>query len=130
MGEPAGWHDEETSDAPSAASGSVSASLRDERLWRKVAKLRRLQAEIAGDVLREMQSGSFTDDGHATAKAWIAAVLNCSNDEAIDWVRLAKAQRDMPATAAAFADGALGVCQVREIARVFRNPRCRERIAD
>jgi hypothetical protein len=125
MGEPAAPHDFDDE-----SSSVVPASLRDARLRRTLREIQRLQANLAADLLRDIDTGTFRDDGHLSAKTWIAAVFNCDDAEATEWVRLARAQRQLPETAEAFRTGRIGLSQLRAIAKVFRNPRCRQRITD
>ncbi len=56
-------------------------------------------------------------DGARTAAAWIATQTRCPEGEARRWVRLGRAVRAMPATAAAWLAGRIGTAHVEKLTR-------------
>ena len=86
---------------------------------------RRLDAARAELVAAVDRSGVFRDDRHASAKVMVRHVAKMANPTAARRARVAKALRDLPAVAAAWAGGEVGSDQVARIARVHANVRVR-----
>lgn len=81
----------------------------------------RLLAEIE-------RSGVHAADGHASAKVMVRHHANLSTREASRRAACAKALRSLPTVEDAFADGAIGRCQVERIAHAHANPRARSAV--
>ena len=89
------------------------------------AMIRRLQVCRAEMIQVVASSGSFVDDGHRSAHAWVAAVLNTSPASASRLVRTAHVLAEVPALADAHRAGTVGSDQVDEFRRLHANPACR-----
>lgn len=75
------------------------------------------------------RSGVHKGDGHASAKVMVRHGANLSRAEALRRQRAVRMGRDLPAVAAAHAEGRLGVPQVERIARVHANSRVADELA-
>ncbi|MCU1395197.1 MAG: hypothetical protein JWM34_3625 [Ilumatobacteraceae bacterium] len=105
---------------------SLSGYRRDEAYLRVEREVRRLQA-LQAAMLAEVESSlSYLDDRHHTAGAWVTAVANCDKRTGNARVRTAKMLALLPVVAAANAAGEIGVDQLRELSRLYANPRARE----
>ena len=95
------------------------------RLETQGRRLRAAQVELLDTISRR---GLHRPDGHASAKVMVRHVANLSTAEASRRAASAKALRDLPTVAAAFAAGRIGACQVERIARTHANPRIRTEV--
>ncbi len=75
------------------------------------------------------RSGVHKGDGHASARVMVRHGANLSKAEALRRQRAVRMGRDLPAVAAAHAEGRLGVPQVERIARVHANSRVADDLA-
>jgi hypothetical protein len=106
--------------------GELRGQDRDDELMRDVMSLRYLQARIAIKIANVAENGSYREDGHRSVRAWYEAVTNSSHEDALADVGVALGLWELPDTAGALFDGLIGMSQVREIVKVFRNPECRK----
>lgn len=88
-------------------------------------RVRSVQVTLVDEIDR---SGAHRVDGHASAKVMVRHVARLSNAEACRRASSAKALRDLPVVAEAFAAGRIGACQVERIARAHANPRVRAQV--
>lgn len=89
---------------------------------------REAEAVIAAAVERCDATMHYVADGHRSVKQWAMAVTNCSPNEARVRRNTARVFALMPKVGAGLRAGTLGVAQVHELARLARNPRCREHL--
>ena len=83
-----------------------------------------LSTVLASLLVRINQADSaraWEQDGATSCAAWLVAHLGIANSTARAWTETASALRELPATAAAFAEGRLSYDQVRTICR-FATP--------
>ncbi len=80
----------------------------------------RLAAQRGRVVARVDASQVWADDGYRSVTAWLAHRGQLSPRRARSEVRLARVRRRLPATAAALADGSIGLDAARAIARAHR----------
>ena len=109
---------------------SLGGSVRDAAFLAVESEIRRLQAlqsAMLGEVDRSL---SFVDDGHASSRAWVQAVTNCSRSTAARRVTEARLLHSMPLLASAAAAGEIGSDQLRQLGDLFRNDRCRSQLSD
>ncbi len=93
-------------------------------------EIRRLQGLQAAMVFEVDRSCSFLDDFHHSASAWFTAVTNSSKATA-KWVTRTGALLELlPMLAAAVSEGRVGPDQVRLLARLHANDRCRPLLPD
>ena len=90
-------------------------------LERASRKLDALKIAIVDTVDR---NGLYAEDGHASAKTWVAFTCRTSGREAHRRVAFAKMFRTLDETACRYRTGEIGQDQVFELSRAFRNPRC------
>jgi hypothetical protein len=83
-------------------------------LAEQIDRLRARQVAIAAEFDSRM---AYTDDGAVNTAAWLAPRARISRSEAHQIVALGRAQRRMPRTAEAVADGSLSVAQARVMSR-------------
>ena len=95
-----------------------------DRLKAMDAQLRSLEAEIAVAIDALHTSKAHLSDRHASSRAMLRAELRWSDAEITHRQRTAKLLADMPAVVEAMGEGAVGVSQVRLLARARANPRC------
>ena len=69
---------------------------------------------------------SYTDDAHASVRSWLSAVTNTGRDTSLQQVRVARMLAGMTAVATAAGEGRVGQDQLRTLARLFANERCRD----
>jgi hypothetical protein len=86
--------------------------------------MRRLEAVAVSIVASADRREVFRDDGHVSVRGWVKASTRVSDRTVTQRVRTARLCTALPECHAALAGGGLGVEQVRELARVFANPRC------
>jgi hypothetical protein len=91
---------------------------------------RRIEAAIVGATDHADRTGHFEADGHRSVGTWLMATTNCSRSEATARSRSARLVRELSDVAAAFLAGRVGVAQVRELARLFANPRSGDQLPD
>jgi hypothetical protein len=96
-------------------------------LERASRKLDALKVAIVDVVDR---NGLYAEDGHSSAKTWIAFTCRTSGREAHRRVAFAKMFRTLDETACRYRAGLIGQDQVSELSRAFRNPRCGHQLAD
>jgi hypothetical protein len=110
------------------ACGDLVADARDAiTVVREVEALARSVRSCQVGLVAEIEGrGLHQADGHASAKVMVRHVANLSEAEAARRARSAKALRDLPAVAEAFAAGRIGGCQVERMARTHANPRVRD----
>ncbi|MEO7397828.1 MAG: hypothetical protein ABIW84_04620, partial [Ilumatobacteraceae bacterium] len=92
---------------------------------RQVRVLTALQASLVAEV---NGSCSFLDDHHHSATAWVQAVTNCSKAAAGQMTRMAAMFGDLSVLAAAATAGEVGPDQIRLLARLHANDRCRPQL--
>jgi len=81
---------------------------------------------LQGEMIRTVATaGSFGDDAHHSAKAWVEAVLNASPATASRLVKTAALFADVPELANAVRAGSVGLDQVEELRKLHGNHRCR-----
>lgn len=71
----------------------------------------------------------WATDGHRSVKNWMAALTGVSPAEAARRCQVLRALRDLDDVRERLRAGELGVCQVRELARLHANPRVRGRLS-
>jgi Domain of unknown function (DUF222) len=86
--------------------------------------IRKLEAVAVSIVASADRRELFREDGHASVRGWVKASVRVSDRTVTQRVRTAKLCTALPQCHAALAGGALGLDQVRELARVHANPRC------
>lgn len=74
--------------------------------------------------------GIYAHDGHTSVQAWVRTLTNISPVEAAARARTMRACRDLELVRSRLAAGELGVEQVRVLARLHANPRCRDQLPD
>jgi Domain of unknown function (DUF222) len=104
----------------------LAAGARDAAVMSVERELRRLLALQAAMITVVEESASFTDDGHRTAMNWWEGVVNTSRGQAVLAVQTARLLADRPAVAEAYNEGRVGTEQVRLLARLHANRRCRD----
>jgi hypothetical protein len=108
----------------------LSGRERDDAMMGVEREIRRLMARRAEMVRRVEVSKSYMDDGHLSARGWLAAVTNSTSESASREVRLGRMLAEMPLLAAAYERGDVGPDQLRVLARLHGNARCRSKMAD
>jgi Domain of unknown function (DUF222) len=96
-------------------------------LERAGRKLDALKVAVVDVVDR---NGLYGEDGHRSAKTWLAFTCRVSTGEAHRRVSFAKMFRTLNETGHRYREGELGTDQVGELARAFRNPRCGHLLGD
>ena len=91
---------------------------------------RRVEAEMALTLTTIEQRRVFLADGHRSMKGYLRATCNWSNPDVAGERRLAQATDGVPGLAQALQAGHIGVSQAAAVARVYRNPRVRDRLVD
>ncbi len=91
---------------------------------------RRIEHAIASVVAEVDRRGAWAIDGHRGVRGWCQATVNWSGAETTHRIRTVQLLSDLDGVAEALAAGAVGVAQVRELARARANPRCGEQLAD
>ncbi|WP_369139792.1 HNH endonuclease signature motif containing protein [Modestobacter versicolor] len=89
-----------------------------ERLGPLLVLQNRIAAEVARTVRQCELTGAAEHDGLKSMAAWLRGHAHLSTAEAARVVRTGRALEHLPATAAAFADGALTAAQVATIAPI------------
>src|SRR6056297_3626705 len=102
----------------------------DERVRSLELLRRRVDAEMALTLATVEQRRLYLADGHRSMKGYLRATCNSSNPDIAAGRRLAKAANGAPGLAEALQTGRIGVAQAAAIARVYRNPRVRDRLID
>ena len=102
----------------------------DERLRGLELLRRRVDAETALTLATVEQRRLYLADGHRSMKGYLRATCNSSNPDIAAGRRLAKAAAGVPGLAEALQSGRIGVAQAAAIARVYRNPRVRDRLVE
>ncbi len=72
----------------------------------------------------------FLADGHRSMKGYLRATCNWSNPDVAGQRRLAHATNGLPGLADALQSGRIGEAQAAAFARVYGNPRVRDRLVD
>ena len=96
-------------------------------LERASRKLDALKVAVVDVVDR---NGLYAEDGHSSAKRWVAFTCRTSGREARRRVAFAKMFRTLDDTACRYRAGQIGQDQVFELSRAFRNPRCGHQLAE
>jgi hypothetical protein len=91
---------------------------------------RKLESAYVAVLDRADDTGRFRIDGHASVRGWAMALTNSSSAETRRRLQTMRALRDLPEAGRHLADGAIGVEQAREIARLHANPRLRQLVID
>ena len=91
---------------------------------------RQLEAAYVAVLDRADETGRFREDGHASVRGWVTALTNSSPVETRRRLQTMRALRDLPEARESLAGGAVGVEQVREIAKLYANPRLRDLVVD
>jgi hypothetical protein len=102
----------------------------DERVRALEMLRRRVEAEMAMTVATVEQRRMYLADGHRSMKGYLRATCNSSNPDVAGQRRLANAADRVPGLAESLQTGRIGVAQADAIARVYRNPRVRDRLID
>ncbi|HUV17679.1 MAG TPA: HNH endonuclease [Ilumatobacteraceae bacterium] len=102
----------------------------DERVRGLELLRRRVESEMALTLATVEQRRLYLADGHRTMKGYLRATCNSSNSDIAAGRRLASAANGVPGLAEALQTGRIGVAQAAAIARVYRNPRVRDRLID
>jgi hypothetical protein len=102
----------------------------DERVRSLELLRRRVDAEMAMTLAMVEQRQVFLADGHRSMKGYLRATCNSSKPDIAAGLRVAKATDGVPGLAAALHTGRIGTAQAAAIARVYRNPRVRDRLVD
>lgn len=89
---------------------------------------RRIEAAMVAATGAAERSGQHLVDGHRTVASWVMATTNCARGEATARARCADLARDVPVIGDAFADGRVGIAQVRELARLAAHPRAGDQL--
>jgi Domain of unknown function (DUF222) len=95
-----------------------------ERVGRKLDALKVAVVDVVD------RNGLYGEDGHRSAKTWLAFTCRVSTGEAHRRVSFAKMFRTLNETGCRYRTGELGTDQVGELARAFRNPRCGHLLGD
>lgn len=91
---------------------------------------RRVEAAMLCVVSAADRMRRFQADGHRNVTSWQQAVVNCARTTAVARTRSARLAQRAPQVAERLAAGAIGVEQVRALARLSANRRCAERLFD
>jgi hypothetical protein len=102
----------------------------DERVRALELLHRRVEAEVALTLATVEQRRLYLADGHRSMKGYLRATCNSSNPDIAAERRLATAANGVPGLADALQSGRIGVAQAAALARVYRNPRVRERLVE
>ena len=90
--------------------------------------IRALEAAAVAVIATADRDGVYAEDGHVSVRGWTKAAVRLSNAEVTHRLRTARLVTALPECGAALATGALGVAQVRELARLHANPRCGDQL--
>lgn len=85
---------------------------------------RRVEAMIAESVGLAERTVAYAEDGHASVTGWVKATCNYSSGETKAVVQSGRLLHAVAEVRHAAHTGAVGVPQLRLLARVFANPRC------
>lgn len=100
-----------------------------ERALVETEQARRIVESVFVDVLDVAdRERVWADDGHRAVRNWMIALTGVSPAEAHRRCQTMRALRDLEELRARLRAGEVGVCQVRELARVHANPRVRTRL--
>jgi hypothetical protein len=89
-----------------------------ERVGRKLDALKVAVVDVVD------RNGLYAEDGHSSAKTWVAFTCRTSGREAHRRVTFAKMFRTLEGTAGRYRAGDIGQDQVFDLSRAFQNPRC------
>jgi Domain of unknown function (DUF222) len=89
-----------------------------ERVGRKLDALKVAVVDVVD------RNGLFAEDGHASAKTWVAFTCRTSGREAHRRIAFARMFRTLDETACRYRAGQIGQDQVFQLSLAFRNPRC------
>jgi hypothetical protein len=102
--------------------------LTDRELAKRLQELeriaRRVEHAIVTTVARADRVGAWVEDGHRSVRGWCQATVSWSGADTTHRLRTAELLGDCGAVELALRHGAVGVAQVRELARARANPRC------
>jgi hypothetical protein len=101
-----------------------------ERLQELERLQRRLEHAIVSVVGQADRRGVWAEDGHRSVRGWCMATAHWSHGDTTHRIRSVTMLDDLAAVDEALATGAVGVAQVRELARARANPRCGRELAD
>jgi len=105
---------------------------RDARLL--VREVEQSKRKMSSTVLRVQtvvdDRGLYAADGHPSAKVMVRHEANLSHAEAARRAAMVRALGKLDRVRDAFDRGRIGECQVGRIARVYANPRVRDRLVD
>jgi hypothetical protein len=100
-----------------------------ERSLVAVERARRLVESAYVDVIEMADRGRvWADDGHRSVRNWLVALTGVSSVEAARRLQTVRALRDLEVVRAGLRAGDVGVCQVRELARVHASRRVGARL--
>ncbi len=102
----------------------------DDRLRSLELLHRKVEAELALTIARSDATGLYDVDGHRSMKGYLRATCNWSNGEVAVRRRLARAGDHVPGLAEALHTGYIGVAQANVIAKLYANPRIRDRVVE
>jgi Domain of unknown function (DUF222) len=89
-----------------------------ERVGRKLDALKVAVVDVVD------RNGLYAEDGHASAKTWVAFTCRTSGREAHRRIAFARMFRTLDETACRYRAGQIGQDQVFQLSLAFRNPRC------
>ncbi len=97
----------------------------------ELERIRRLIESAMVDAVDVADAGRvWALDGHRGVRNWLIALTGVSPAEASRRCQVMRALRDLEHLRARLRAGEVGVCQVRELARVHANERVRDRLGD
>ncbi len=120
-------------DAVDAGSGMVGDVASADRSIKLAEQLRRLAAVASVDSMQAVEDARvYVDQGHASARVMVAHLAGLSSSDAfrLDKIRRMVHGRRADQIAVAWCAGSLGVDQAVVLARVYANPRVRDRFID
>ena len=107
---------------------SLSGAERDDTFMDLEREIRAKQAVQALRAFRVGRSASHFDDGHRTAKIWHQRVTNCSGATSAHQLAVGRMLAALPVIAEAALAGDLGADQLRQLSRLYANPRARDQL--
>ncbi len=120
--------DDRTVDDVAAELFDATESELDDRVRMLELLRRRVDAEMALTLSTVEQRRLYLADGHRSMKGYLRATCNWSNPDVAAGRRLANAADGLPGLAEALQTGRIGLAQAAAFARVYRNPRVRDRL--
>jgi Domain of unknown function (DUF222)/HNH endonuclease len=88
------------------------------------------EASLAAAINIVRRTEAYRCDGHRSTRGFVKALIKCSDTEAAHLIALGDLLHDIPECGEQLVTGAVGVGQMRELARLQQNPRCGDRLPD